>query len=167
MKSINKIRKLFLKTSGEEYRLLELLEKILYKIDAKKNGTIIGKKTEVDYEALFAKTDFPKYMSEEEEVLEQLVKLYDGVGLWSHPQMQSNVIPHPTSISIVAASLAARYNENSIWDHYGMSAAKSEVMAVGMLADLIGFDKKKAGGGIYFWRDRVQPLRSTYRYRKG
>ena len=89
-------------------------------------------------------------MSSEQEVLSALVGLYDGVGLWAHPQVQSNVIPPPTTLSIVAAALGARFNENSIWDHYGMSAAKSEVMAIAMLADLIGFDKTKAGGIFTF-----------------
>ena len=150
MESIDRIRKLFVRTSGEESKISDLLTKILYKIDDRKNGTIIGKKQDLDYEELFYTTNFPKSMSDEEDVLEKLVKLYEGVSLWGHPLVQSNVIPPPTTISIIAASLAARYNENSIWDHYGMSAAKSEVMAVGMLADLIGFDKKKAGGIFTF-----------------
>jgi len=89
-------------------------------------------------------------MSSEDDVIESVVKLYDGVGLWGHPQIQVNVVPPPTAISIAAAALAARYNENSIWDRYGMSAAQSEVIAIGMLADLIGFDKTKAGGIFTF-----------------
>ena len=103
-----------------------------------------------DYKELMNRIFFPKCISSEDEVIEQIAELYEGVGLWGHPQMQANVIPSPTTLSIAAATLAARYNENAIWDHYGMSASQSEVMAIGMMADLIGFDKSKVGGTFTF-----------------
>ena len=150
MQNINKIRALFAKPEGEEDKILNITGKFLKLIDEKKHGTFIGKKKKIDYEELFHQASFPKYMGSENEVIESITGLYDGVGLWSHPQMQVNVVPPPTTISIAAAALAARYNENSIWDHYGPSAAQSEVIAVGMLSDLIGFDKTKAGGIFTF-----------------
>ena len=150
MVTLDKVRALFTKPKGEEDKILKILQKFLMKIDEKKHGTVIGRKKIIDYEKLMNQTSFPIHITSEDEVIEHIVELYDGVGLWSHPQMQINVIPPPTTISIVAAALVARYNENAIWDHYGMSASQSEVMAVGMLADLIGFDKTQVGGIFTF-----------------
>lgn len=150
MQNIDKIRALFAKPKGEEYKILKIIRQFFGMLDGKKHGTVIGKKKAVDYEKLFHQASFPKHMSSEKDVIGSVTRLYDGVKLWGHPQMQVNVVPHPTTISIAAATLAARYNENSIWDHYGISAAQSEVMAIGMLADLIEFDKTKAGGIFTF-----------------
>ncbi len=150
MQDIDRIRALFTRPCGEEGKILRLLEHFLGLIDSRKKGTLIGRKKEVNYGELFNRASFPEHMSSEREVVEFISGLYDGVALWNHPQTQINVVPPPTTISIVTAALAARYNENSIWDHYGMSAAQSEVMAVGMLADLIGFDKAAAGGIFTF-----------------
>ena len=150
MASIDSIRELFSKPKGDEDKLLRILQRFLEKIDKQKHGTFIGKKRKINYEELMKKATFSTEMSSEDEVIERIVGLYDGVPLWGHPQTQINVVPPPTTISICAATLAARYNENSIWDHYGMSASQSEVMAVGMLADLIGFDKAEAGGIFTF-----------------
>ena len=111
---------------------------------------MVGKNKTINYEELLQQTSFPKHMRSEDEVIEYVTELYNGVGLWGHPQAQVNVIPPPTTISIVIAALAARYNENAIWDHYGVSASQSEVMAIGMLADLIGFNKTRTGGIFTF-----------------
>ena len=150
MQNIDKIRALFTESKGEEDKILGIIQEFFRIIDGKKHGTVIGSKKTVDYEKLFRQTSFPKQMSPEKDVIDSVTGLYDGVGLWAHPQMQANVVPPPTTISIATAALTARYNENSIWDRYGMSAAQSEVMAIGMLADLIGFDKTKAGGIFTF-----------------
>ncbi len=150
MERIQTVRKLFIKSDENVFQITNLLYQALDELKKQHHGTIIGKKQPIDYQALFRNSQFPQQMQEETEVLKAILDLYQGVGLWGHPQMQSNVIPHPTRISVVTEALAARYNENSIWDHYGMSAARSEVMAIGMLADLIGFDKTKAGGIFTF-----------------
>ncbi len=150
MITIDDIRTLFPRPKGEEEKILELIKMFLNKIENKKHGTFIGKKKEIDYEALIKNAVFSEQMLSEKDVIDQITELYEGVPLWGHPKTQVNVVPPPTSISIAAAALAARFNENSIWDHYGMSAAQSEVMAVGMLADLIGFDKSMAGGVFTF-----------------
>ena len=150
MKNIESVRTFFAKPEGEEDKVHSLVEVLLEKIDKKKHETIIGNKKAVDYEEIMDKAVFPKHMDSESDVVEHISKLYEGTWLWSHPQVQANVIPPATTISIAAATLAARYNENSIWDHYGMSASQSEVTATGMLANLIGYDKSKAGGIFTF-----------------
>lgn len=150
MADIDKIRKLFTSPEDNEDKIIFLFRELLRRVDRKKQGTIIGKKKHVDYNKLMNRAIFSENMLPEKKVIDQIIGMYDGVPLWSHPQTQVNVIPPPTDISIAAAALISRYNENSIWDHYGMSASQSEVIATGMLADLIGFDKSGAGGIFTF-----------------
>jgi glutamate/tyrosine decarboxylase-like PLP-dependent enzyme len=150
MQPIDTVRAFFPQPAGDEAKIVQMLQTVLEKIDTKKQGTMIGKKPAVDYEKLVQSMVFPSQMRSEQDVIAHLSDLYEGVGLWSHPQMQVNVVPPPTTLSIAAATLAARYNENAIWDHYGMSAAQSEVMVLGMLADLIGFEPATVGGVFTF-----------------
>lgn len=150
MITIEEIAEFFSYPAGDERRIVELLGTVLEELDRRKEGSAVGVKPAVDYEQLMEQTFFPPTVSSEKRVLELLTTLYEGVTLWGHPDIQVNVIPPPTTLSIIAAALAARFNENSIWDHYGMSAARSEVMAVAMLSDLIGFDRKRAGGIFTF-----------------
>ena len=147
---IDRVRKFFAAPKGEEDKVLGVIERFLKKIDDKKQGTVIGRKKNVNYERLLQGAAFPGKMSSEDDVIDAVAKLYEGVVLWSHPLVQVNVVPPPTTVSIAAAALAARYNENAIWDHYSMSAAQSEVLATGMLADLVGYDQKKTGGLFTF-----------------
>lgn len=150
MERIETIRKLFISSDENVSQITNLLELALSELQQQHNGTIVGQNYQTDYVQLFQNSHFPQQMKEEADTLREILKLYQGVGRWGHPQMQSNVIPEPTRISIVTEALTARYNENAIWDHYGMSASRSEVMAIGMLANLIGFDKTKAGGIFTF-----------------
>jgi glutamate/tyrosine decarboxylase-like PLP-dependent enzyme len=150
MRTIDKIRTLFAAPKGDEQKIIRSISKFFEEIDAKKKGTLIGRRRKVDYAKLFQEASFPATMLSEDDVVRRIVQLYDGVILWSHPLVQVNVVPPPTALSIAAAALAARYNENTIWDNYSMSGARSEVMAIGMLSDLIGFDKNRAGGIFTF-----------------
>lgn len=150
MVSIEQIARFFARPTGEDDKIVELLKGVLEALESRKEGAFIGQKPVVNYEELMERTCFPERIGSEKGVVAQLIELYEGVTLWGHPDIQVNVIPPPTTLSIVAAALAARFNENSIWDHYGMSAARSEVMAVAMLSDLIGYDRKRAGGIFTF-----------------
>jgi glutamate/tyrosine decarboxylase-like PLP-dependent enzyme len=150
MKDIELMRSFFTRPAGDEDKIVLMLNDLLKKIDSKENGTIIGKKEKLDYEKLMRETKFPHKMGNEAEVGDFITNLYEGVSIWCHPLMQANVVPPATSLSIVAAALGARFNENSISDDYGISAARSEIMAIAMLADLIGYDTTKAGGIFTF-----------------
>ncbi|WP_340819516.1 pyridoxal-dependent decarboxylase [Methanolobus sp. WCC4] len=150
MKDIELMRSFFIRHEGDEDRIALMLKDLLKKINSKENGTIIGKKEPLDYERIMRETKFPHSMRKEADVGNFITGLYEGINIWGHPLMQSNVVPPTTALSIVAATLAARYNENSISDDYGVSAARSEIMAIAMLADLIGYDTTKAGGIFTF-----------------
>ena len=150
MPTIDNIRALFSHKKGYDQKVVELFESYLSQIGTRKNGTMLGTQKPVDYRKLIASASFSQEMLSEKEVVHRISELYDGVPLWEHPQTQTNVIPPPTAISVATAAIALRYNENSIWDRFGMSAAQSETLAVGMLADLLGYDKKCVGGIFTF-----------------
>lgn len=138
----NSVKSCFPDESDASEKITSLIKALFGKIEEKTDGSFIRTGDDPEYEKIIEESFFPLKMSCEEEVIERIAGLYEGVGLWSSPRMQLNVIPPPTSLSIAVAALVARYNENAIWDQYGPSAARSEIMAVAMLADLVGYDKK-------------------------
>lgn len=146
----NSVKSCFPDKSNASEKITSLIKTLFGKIEEKTDGSFIRTGDDPEYEKIIEESFFPLKMSCEEEVIERIAGLYEGVGLWSSPRMQLNVIPPPTSLSIAVAALVARYNENAIWDQYGPSAARSEIMAVAMLADLVGYDKKEAGGIFTF-----------------
>ena len=150
MASINDVRNLFTDDKGFDRKVLSFIEMYLTAIDAKKNGTMIGSHEDIDYRQAMEEARFHRSMLPETDVIKQITALYEGVPIWEHPQTQTNVIPPPTAISVATAATSARYNENSIWDRFGMSASQSETMAVAMLANLLGYDQSKVGGIFTF-----------------
>lgn len=150
MEKLNKIRQFFIKPNSSESNLIKLINNFNSSIEKLKHGTTIGNKENIDYINLINATTFPLKISNENDVIEKVSKLYKGLIQWGHPLVQMNVIPPPTNISIASETLSAIYNQNSIWDLYGTSAAQSEVLAVAMLSDLIGYDTSKSGGLFTF-----------------
>ena len=148
MKRIEEIRSFFPRSANEEDKVILLIKSLLEEIDSNKNGTLIGRKRKVDYEELMQSSSFPAHIGSESDAVKKMIELHEGTWIWNHPQVQANVVPPATTVSIASDTLSARYNENSISDHYGISAALSEIIAVGMLCDLIGYDISK-GGGIF------------------
>jgi len=150
MLDIKEIQKLFPKPKGEENKIVDIIEKILKTLDEMKRGSILSKREDLDYKTLYYEAKFPEKISSEDEVIDFITSLYSGVGNYSHPFSQLNVVPPPTTLSIAVDSVASRYNENSIYDHYGPSATRSEIITNGMLADLIGYPKESSGGIFTF-----------------
>jgi len=150
MATIDDVRRLFIEDDGFDGKVKRFLSEYLHQIDMKKRGTMVGRYRGVDYRKVAREARFNKSMVAEEEVIKRIVALYEGVPLWEHPLVQTNVIPPPTAISVATAALTARYNENSVWDRFGVSAAHAEALAVGMLAELVGYDRSIAGGVFTF-----------------
>ncbi|MCG8472932.1 MAG: pyridoxal-dependent decarboxylase [Desulfobacterales bacterium] len=150
MTTIQDVRGLFTDEKGFDHKVLTFLKDYLTQIDAKKNGTMVGRQKDTDYRALIREARFHSQMLPETDVIKRIVALYEGVPLWEHPQTQTNVVPPPSAISVATAAASSRYNENSAWDRFGMSASQSEAISVGMLAHLMGYDTAKAGGIFTF-----------------
>ena len=124
-------------------RFLDLVD------DLKSSAPLLGQIRPEHYETGPA-ADFPESMSSVAEVTRNLADYCRGLTVWSHPNAQVNVIP-PTSIpSILAFMVAAMYNPNIIWDEYSARFAEAEIQSVAMLADLVGYDPRGAGGVFTF-----------------
>lgn len=81
-----------------------------------------------------------------DEVLRGLVGLFDGMPNWNHPQTMANVIPPANTASIMGATLGAVFSPNVVEGEYSWNVARAEIESGAMLADLIGWDPKTAGG---------------------
>ena len=89
-------------------------------------------------------------MTSVEEVTANLVSYLRGMTIFGHPHTQQNVIPPPTIPSLVGVLLASLYNPNLVWDEYSGLVALAEVEAVGMAAQLVGYDPGQASGVFTF-----------------
>jgi L-2,4-diaminobutyrate decarboxylase len=124
-------------------RFLDLVD------DLKSSAPLLGKIRPEHYENGLS-VCFPEAMSTVAELTRNLADYCRGMTTWAHPNAQVNVIP-PTSIpSILAFVAAAMYNPNIIWDEYSARFAEAEIQAMAMLADLIGYDPRQAGGVFTF-----------------
>ena len=89
-------------------------------------------------------------MASVESVTSDLVSYLRGMTIFGHPRTQQNVIPPPTIPSLVGVLLSSLYNPNIAWDEYSRLVALAEVEAVGITANLIGYDPELASGVFTF-----------------
>ena len=89
-------------------------------------------------------------MSSVEDVTADLVSYLQGMTIFGHPRTQQNVIPPPTIPSLIGVLIASLYNPNIAWDEYSRLVALAEVEAVGMLAQMVGYNPEKASGVFTF-----------------
>jgi L-2,4-diaminobutyrate decarboxylase len=124
-------------------RFLDLVD------DLKSSAPLLGKIRPEHYESGPA-VGFPEAMGSVAEVTRTLADYCRGLTVWAHPNAQINVVPPTTIPSILAFIVAAIYNPNLIWDEYSARFAEAEIQAVAMVADLIGYDPRRAGGVFTF-----------------
>ncbi|MGQ9689245.1 MAG: pyridoxal phosphate-dependent decarboxylase family protein [Desulfobaccales bacterium] len=117
--------------------------------DLKSAAPILGRGQPGPYEQIL-QTGFPEEMQSVEEVSAEIVEYCRGLPVWGHPHSQVNVIPPPSIPSITAMMAAALLNPNLIWDEYAARFAEAEIQAVAMLADLVGYEPRRAGGIFTF-----------------
>jgi glutamate/tyrosine decarboxylase-like PLP-dependent enzyme len=126
------------------------VSRFLDKIDTTKSSAPVLGGTQAKPFVRAERPRFPERMDTVEALTEVLVDYCQGMPIWSHPNAQVNVVPPPTITSITAFIGAAIYNPNIIWDEYSARFADAEIEAIGMLADLVGYDPKRAGGVFTF-----------------
>ena len=80
------------------------------------------------------------------EVIRELVGLFDGMPNWNHPQTMANVIPPANTASIIGATLGAVFSPNIVEGEYSWNVARAEIESGAILADMIGWDRGRAGG---------------------
>ncbi len=110
---------------------------------------ILGSVVTGDFEQA-RRTTLPAEMSSVEQVTTDLVSYLRGMTIFGHPHTQQNVVPPPTISSLIGVLLASLHNPNLAWDEYSRLVALAEVEAVGMTAQLVGYDPQRADGVFTF-----------------
>jgi len=95
-------------------------------------------------------------MSTSEEVIKQVVKMFEGMPNWGHPLTMNNVNPQGNTAAIIAAMLSEIFAPNIIEGEYAWNVHQAELESGGILANLAGWEPKKAGcvytyGGSGCW----------------
>lgn len=122
----------------------------LDQVDALKTQLpILGSVVSADFEQA-RKTTLPPRMSSVEQVTADLVDYLRGMTIFGHPRTQQNVVPPPTISSLIGVLLSSLHNPNLAWDEYSRLVALAEVEAVGMTAQLVGYDRERADGVFTF-----------------
>ena len=110
---------------------------------------ILGSVVSGDFEQA-RRTTLPAGMSSVERVTTDLVSYLRGMTIFGHPRTQQNVVPPPTISSLIGVLLASLHNPNLAWDEYSRLVALAEVEAVGMTAQLVGYDPQRSDGVFTF-----------------
>ena len=110
---------------------------------------ILGSVVSGDFEQA-RKSTMPARMSSVEQVTADLVSYLRGMTIFGHPHTQQNVVPPPTISSLIGVLLASLHNPNLAWDEYSRLVALAEAEAVGMTAQLVGYDPERSGGVFTF-----------------
>ena len=95
-------------------------------------------------------------MSSSEEVIKQVIKLFEGLPNWGHPLTMNNVNPQGNTAAIIAAILSEIFAPNILEGEYAWNIHQAELESGGILANLAGWESKKAGcvytyGGSGCW----------------
>ena len=110
---------------------------------------ILGSVVSGDFEQA-RKATMPARISSVEQVTSDLVGYLRGMTIFGHPHTQQNVVPPPTISSLIGVLLASLHNPNLAWDEYSRLVALAEAEAVGMTAQLVGYDPERSGGVFTF-----------------
>jgi len=95
-------------------------------------------------------------MSSSENVIKQMIKLFEGMPNWGHPLTMCNVAPQGNTAAIVAAILTEIFAPNILEGEFAWNIHQAELESAGILANLAGWESKKAGciytyGGSGCW----------------
>lgn len=95
-------------------------------------------------------------MSTSGDVIKQVIKLFEGLPNWGHPLTMCNVVPQGNTAAIVAAILTEIFAPNILEGEYAWNIHQAELESAGILANLAGWESKKAGcvytyGGSGCW----------------
>lgn len=95
-------------------------------------------------------------MSTSTDVIKQVIKVFEGMPNWGHPLTMNNVNPQANTAAIVAAMLTEIFAPNILEGEYAWNTHQAELESGGILANLVGWESKKAGcvytyGGSGCW----------------
>ena len=103
----------------------------------------------------------PAKMSTTDNVIDDTVKLFEGLPNWGHPLTMCNVIPQANTASIIAAVLSEIYSPNILEGEYSWNVHRAELESAGMLGNLFGWNPDTTGclytyGGSGCWTYHVK-----------
>lgn len=80
------------------------------------------------------------------QVVEQVISMFQGLPNWGHPLNMSNVCPQENLAAITASMLTQVFSPNILEGEYAWNTARAELESAGMLAELAGWNPLNAGG---------------------
>lgn len=89
-------------------------------------------------------------MGDLDEVLDDVVELFEGAVNWGSPLTMCNVIPQPNTAAVIASMLSQVFSANILEGEYAWNVHKAELETAGMLGNLMGWNPVKTGA-IYTW----------------
>jgi glutamate/tyrosine decarboxylase-like PLP-dependent enzyme len=102
------------------------------------------------------KARIPEAMAKAQDVVREVVDLFEGAPNWGHPLTMCNVIPQSNTVAIIAGMLSQVFSPNILEGEYAWNVHRAELETGAMLADAFGWDAEKAGciytyGGSGCW----------------
>lgn len=89
-------------------------------------------------------------MGKLDDVLDEVVTMFNGLGNWGSPLTMCNVLPQSNTAAILASMMAQVFAASLIEGEYSWNVQRAELETAGMLGNLIGWDPLTTGG-IFTW----------------
>jgi L-2,4-diaminobutyrate decarboxylase len=89
-------------------------------------------------------------MSSVHDVINQSVQLFEGMPNWGHPLTMCNVVPQANTAALIAAMLTQVFSPNLLEGEYAWNVHRTELETAAIMARLLGWDPKRAGGVYTF-----------------
>ncbi len=109
----------------------------------------------IDFEKV-KQSSLNQMMNKPEIVIEEVIKLFEGLPNWGHPLTMCNVNPQGNTAAIIAAILTELFAPNILEGEYAWNIHQAELESGGILANLAGWVSKDSGcvytyGGSGCW----------------
>jgi L-2,4-diaminobutyrate decarboxylase len=89
-------------------------------------------------------------MGKLDDVLDDVVELFNGAANWASPLTMCNVNPQGNTAAIVASMMAQVFAVNVLEGEYAWNVHRAELESAGMLGNLVGWDPLNTGA-IFTW----------------
>lgn len=133
---------------GEKDSLADGINKAIRELDKLKPEKVggsaylgINPALTIDFENVKKSSLNPK-MSTSGEVINHVIKLFEGLPNWGHPLTLCNVNPQGNTAAIVAAILTEIFAPNILEGEYAWNTHQAELESAGILANLSGWESK-------------------------
>jgi len=130
--------------------LAEQIEKFVEKLDklrpAKGGPAYLGKSGALAYKYPDVKNiAINQKMGDLDDVLDDVVELFEGAPNWGSPLAMCNVIPQANTAAIIASMLSQVFSANILEGEYAWNVHRAELETAGMIGNLIGWSPVETG----------------------